>query len=115
MGVLFMDQVADRLNQMRLSKADPAIDKERVIRRAWMLGYLDCRRAGQLIGLTGNEGVESERRIEPAVLTYPGFTAIELGGPGNGAHRGLPRSGVYRRAVFRLAQLQDHIDCFMSG
>ena len=52
MRIVFMHQVADRLDQMRLAQADAAVDEQRVVGGARMLGDLQSRCTRQLVGLS---------------------------------------------------------------
>ncbi len=58
---------ADRLQQVRLAQARAAIDEERVVGRAGILGHLDGRGARDLVGLAVHEVGECEAGVE-AVL-----------------------------------------------
>jgi hypothetical protein len=62
------DMVSDRLQQVRLPKADAAVDEQRVVGDAGILGNLDRRGACELVGLAGHETVEREVAIEARPL-----------------------------------------------
>jgi len=59
-GMLREDMISDRMNQVGFSQSDAPIDKERVIGGPGMLGDLQRGGARELIGLSGDEAVETE-------------------------------------------------------
>src|SRR5688572_27557062 len=65
--------VADRLHQVGLAQAHAAVDKQRVIGNAGVLGDLHGGGPRQLVRLAGDEAVEGERRIEPGALEVRGY------------------------------------------
>ncbi len=61
-------RVADRVRQMRFSKPDAAIQKQRVVRAARIFCHLHRCGTRQLIRLAGDEGIERQVRIKPRAL-----------------------------------------------
>ncbi len=61
-----LDQVADRVHQVRFAEADTTVDEQRVVGAPGILCDLNRRGPGQLVALALNETVERERRIESA-------------------------------------------------
>ena len=70
-GIAILHQVADGLQQVRLAQAHAAIDEQRVVCGAGVLGDLQRRGPRELIGLAGDEGVEGERGVQAAGLAHP--------------------------------------------
>jgi hypothetical protein len=60
------DHVADRVHQMRLAQADAAVDEQRVVSTARILGDLHGRGARQLVALALDEAREGEVGVQPA-------------------------------------------------
>ena len=86
-GCCVEDLVADRLDQVRLAEPDAAVDKERVVRSAGVLGDLDGRRARELVRLAGDEAVECEAAVEARALLHhrlgvPAVTGRQRCAPG---------------------------------
>src|SRR5712691_1076638 len=59
-GMLRENEVADRVDQVRLAKSNATVDEQRVIRCSRMFGDLQRRGAGELVGFSGDETVETE-------------------------------------------------------
>src|SRR5713101_7209479 len=59
-GMLRENEIADRVDQVRLAKSDAAVDEQRVVRRSRMFGDLQRRSAGELVGFAGEKTVETE-------------------------------------------------------
>jgi hypothetical protein len=64
------DVVADRLDQVRLAEADAAVDEQRIVGRR-VVGDLQPRGAGELVGLAGDERREREVRVEAGRVDAP--------------------------------------------
>ena len=58
--------VADSVHQMGFAQANTAINKQRVVGRAWVFGYLHGSGARQLVTLALHEAAECEFGIESA-------------------------------------------------
>ncbi len=84
LGVLEVDLVPDRLQEVRLPQADAAVDEERVPARGRRLGHHARRRVGELVGRPDHELVE-------------GVALEQLGWP-SGREMGGTRVSVTRRA-----------------
>src|SRR6266581_8238976 len=59
-GMLCENEVADRVDQVRLAEAHATVDEQRVVRRSWMFGDLQRRGAGELVGFAGDKTVETK-------------------------------------------------------
>ena len=57
--------VADRVQEMRLAQADPAVDEEGVVGLRGQLGYCLTGGLGKLVRGPDDEGVEGVARIQP--------------------------------------------------
>jgi hypothetical protein len=57
-GSIFQDLVADGLNQVRLAETDAAVDEQRVVARAGIVGDLQGGGARQVVGLAAHEVIE---------------------------------------------------------
>jgi hypothetical protein len=74
-------RVAHRVDQVRLAQAHPAVQEQRVVRAARVLGDLERRGARHLVGLAGDEGLEGEVRVDAGALDVRGVLV------GGGRHR----------------------------
>ena len=61
-GLRVGELVADRLQQVGLAQAHAAVDEQRVVGDAGVLGDLDRGRARELVRLAGHEAVEGKSR-----------------------------------------------------
>src|SRR3990172_6847297 len=59
-GMLCQNEVSNRMYEVGFTKADTSVDEQRVIGGTRMFSHLQCRRAGKLIGLSGDEIVKRE-------------------------------------------------------
>ena len=88
-AVTLLDQVADGVHEVGLAEADAAVDEQRVIGAAGIVGDLQGGGLGEVVALALDESVEGEVRIERAPTTRPsarrGRCAVGDAAPG-----GLP-------------------------
>ena len=59
------DPVGNRMHEMGLAEADPAIEEQRVVGATRILGDLQCRRPRHLVALAFDEILEGELRVDP--------------------------------------------------
>jgi CO dehydrogenase/acetyl-CoA synthase alpha subunit len=59
--ILADDGVADGVDQVGLAETGAAVDEQRVVGAARIVGDLDGRRPGQIVGLADDQIVEGER------------------------------------------------------
>jgi hypothetical protein len=105
--VVRADVVADRLEQMRLSQTDAAVDEERVVRRAGGLRDRQCRLIREVVRLADDERVERVALVEVTLRSAAG--AFHLGlihrGQDDSARRhrrlGSPRRARLRQGLWR--------------
>ena len=96
--------IADRLDEMRLAEPHPAVDEERVVRDAGILGHLDRRGARKLICLPGHEAVEGKAAVEARALLHDGFWRGARRGGGRTQAR-FPAAGKHQaQAQFAAAR-----------
>ncbi|MNS75118.1 hypothetical protein D3C72_1086210 [compost metagenome] len=62
--------VADGVDQVRFAQAHAAIQEQRVVGRARVLGHLQRRGARQLVGLTRHEVLEGKVRVQARTLVH---------------------------------------------
>ena len=82
-GVLVVDLVPDRLQQVGLAQADAAVDEQRVPARGWRLGHHARRRVGELVGRADDELVEGVARDQ-----------VRAAAPGRGRAAAPDRRGI---------------------
>nr|GEW26933.1 hypothetical protein [Tanacetum cinerariifolium] len=67
-GLVGHHLVADGMDQVGFTQAHAAVEEQRVVRHARVVGDLDGCRARQLVGFTGDETVERQIRVDAALL-----------------------------------------------
>ena len=96
--------VADGVDQVGLAQAHAAVQEQRVVGRAGVLGHLQRGGAGQLVGLAGHEVFEGQIGVQARALVHDiGGVGVDSGGRvGSGGglrnHRRRRRRGGRRRA-----------------
>ena len=89
--IALLDEVRDRVHQMRLAQADAAIEEQRVVGAAGVLGDLARRGLGELIALALDEGGEGKFAIEAGADHQAVGAACARGQHGHGRRRAAQR------------------------
>src|SRR3990172_13392452 len=88
-GMLRHNEVTDRMYQMRLTKTDTSVNEQRVVGGTRMFGYLECRRAGELICLSRDEIVKCKVSDEASAKRCSGLGRLGLRCQPKCGHSGL--------------------------
>ena len=67
-GVFVLDEVADGVHQMGLAQSRVAVDEQRVVHVAGLLGHRQRRGVGQIVGLADDEVLKLIFRVERGVV-----------------------------------------------
>ena len=102
---VLQQRIADGVDQMRLAKANAAVDEQRVVGDARRAGHVQRGGAGHLVGAAGHQRVERELRVD-AVLGR----SRRLRGQHDGAACARVLAGRPQRRA-GLAQLAPHCGC----
>src|SRR5580693_1097676 len=97
--IAFLDEVRNRVHEMRLTETDTAVKKQRVIGTARILGNLEGRGLSELVALAFDETREVRIRVQPCAYNEPFGSARAHGrgcGRNSASHRGTPGSDLHR-------------------
>jgi hypothetical protein len=102
--VLLEHVIAHRVDEVCLAQADAAVDEQRVVRGARVLGHLERSRASELVRLAGDEAVEGELRYQARSI---GMRGLGKRRAGRARRR---RGGFDRLGGTRCLERQGHAD-----
>ena len=78
-GPVGQQLVAHRVHQVGLAQADAAVDEQRVVKMAGRARDMHGRGARHAVGRALDQGVESQRRVEPVLEGGGGAVLADLG------------------------------------